>query len=235
MVDKSPQKIRGMFSSIVHCYDFMNHLMTFQQDRLWRRRVIKIGLNGNRRPIRILDLCTGTGDMALGFGDKLQAGDLLVAADFTEPMLRRAGEKADKRNLKECCNLVCGDALQLPFADNSFDVVTIGFGVRNFSDMNAGLEEIHRVLDDGGKIIVLETSQPKIPIMKWFAGFYFNRIMPMIGRVVSGTGSYSYLRDSGGEFPGREEFKKILERCGFKNVEFKAQSFGAVAIHTGRV
>ncbi|MBN1514939.1 bifunctional demethylmenaquinone methyltransferase/2-methoxy-6-polyprenyl-1,4-benzoquinol methylase UbiE [Candidatus Sumerlaeota bacterium] len=234
MVDKSAERIREMFNSLAPCYDRMNRLMTFRQDQRWRRRLVRMALTGAPRPACILDLCAGTGDLALGFAAVARTNDSIIAVDFAEALLERAREKAKVlRNGAVRPECIRADALNMPFDDASFDIVSVGFGVRNFEDLERGLREIHRVLRPGGRLYVLETSHCEIPILRYAVEFYTRRVIPAIGRMISGTQAYGYLRDSAGAFPDRREFSRILEQCGFANVRAVSLSFGAAAIHIG--
>ena len=235
MVDKSAKKIQQMFGSITGSYDFLNHLLSFNMDRGWRKKTISMALNKSERPVKVLDLCTGTGDILMGFGKQTNGSDLLVGCDFTFGMLEIAQTKSQEKNLKSANGLICGDALKLPFADNSFDIVTVGFGVRNFENLENGLKEMVRVVAPGGKILILECSNPKIPGWREFYKFYFTYIMPKIGDMVSGTRSYFYLRDSVHEFVDRVELKEKMEQAGMDQVQMKPLALGSIVIHLGEV
>lgn len=235
MVDKSADKIRGMFNGLAPCYDTMNRLMTFQQDRLWRRKLARMALSEAPRPARMLDLCTGTGDLALAIARMARQGDSIVAVDFAESLLDLAREKARSlRNGAPRPEFISADALETPFEDSSFDAVSIGFGVRNFENLEKGLREIHRVLRPDGKLYALETSNCETPVLRHVATFYTRHIMPVIGRIVSGGKAYDYLRDSAEEFPDRREFAGILENCGFTDIRVAPLSLGAVTIYSGK-
>jgi demethylmenaquinone methyltransferase/2-methoxy-6-polyprenyl-1,4-benzoquinol methylase len=236
MIDKRSSEIRGMFRTIAPWYDFLNHLLSFQQDRLWRRRLVRLSDNSEagRAPRRILDLCSGTGDLALGFARVAEAGDLVVGADFTEAMLQRAQEKAAKAKAPCALSMVCGDALRLPFEDATFDVVTAAFGVRNFENLTAGLREMMRVTAPGGQVLILEFSQPRSRGFRALYLWYFTRLLPVIGRLFTRTNSYSYLRDSVLDFPDRLALKKLLEECGLRSIEIYPLTLGVALIHAGR-
>ncbi|MFZ0428025.1 MAG: bifunctional demethylmenaquinone methyltransferase/2-methoxy-6-polyprenyl-1,4-benzoquinol methylase UbiE [Acidobacteriota bacterium] len=212
MVDKASRQVRRMFASVAHRYDLLNHLLSLSIDRYWRRVVRKKLFRELPPEPRILDLCTGTGDLAL----TLAAGARIVGCDFCRPMLDIGRSKADGRGLAGSVRFVEGDALALPFRDASFDAVTIAFGLRNLEDHRAGLREMARVIRPGGRIAILEFSIPTVPVLRQAYLFYFTRILPRIGALVSGSdGPYSYLPASVREFPPPPELCRILEEEGF--------------------
>ncbi len=223
-LDKSGAAISGMFSSIAGRYDFLNHVLSANSDRRWRRIAAR-SLNGRHR--RVLDLATGTGDLAIALA---QEGRTVAGADFCLDMLAVAREKAAGPGSRRL-SLSAADALALPFGEASFDAVTVGFGVRNFADLSRGLSEIRRVLRPGGKLLILEFSQPH---GLWGALYrsYSRRVLPRVGKLLSGSRqAYEYLNRSAREWPAKEEFSAALARSGFSNVSAKSLALGIVALH----
>jgi demethylmenaquinone methyltransferase / 2-methoxy-6-polyprenyl-1,4-benzoquinol methylase len=219
-LDKSPQAIASMFARIAPRYDALNHILSFNTDRRWRRRAVA-ELGG--APRRVLDLATGTGDLGLALRG---AGKSVVGADFCLDMLARARRKGG-------CELVAADALALPFPDGAFDAVTIAFGVRNFADLPRGLAEIRRVLAAGGTLLILEFSRPTGPAAGAYR-LYCDRFLPWIGGLLSGArDAYAYLNRSAREWPGSEELARVIGRAGFDRVVAVPLTFGVAAIHRG--
>ncbi len=202
-----------MFASVAHRYDLLNHLLSLSIDRYWRRvlRRSLFGVLPSRRSI--LDLCTGTGDLAL----TLAPGSSVVGCDFCRPMLEIGDRKAADRGLRGTVRFVEGDALVLPFPTAYFDAVTIAFGLRNLEDYRAGLREMARVTRPGGYLAILEFSIPTLPLLRQLYLFYFTKILPRIGALVSGReGPYSYLPVSVQEFPAPRVLCRALEEEGFQ-------------------
>jgi len=220
-LDKSAPRVREMFSNIAGRYDLLNHLLSANQDKVWRRTAIKI--LKPRAEERILDLCCGTGDFA---AQCLQAEPQchLTGADFAIPMLQIARQKNPS-----AIQFTAADALCLPFEDHQFDAVMVAFGVRNFTDTKAGLIEIARVLKPGGRLMMLEFLRPESAFLKWGFGIFFRRILPVIGRIISGHGqAYSYLPASVNGFYSEKEIDALFESCGFV-VQHSKSHFAGVA------
>ncbi len=215
----SPDAVRSMFDRIAPVYDAMNRVMTVGLDRRWRRLSVELVVQPGDR---VLDACCGTGDLAL---EAERQGGRVVGLDFSERMLERARRKS--RSIE----WVQGDLLVLPFADGSFDAATVGFGVRNVADLELGLRELRRVLRPGGRLAVLEITQPR-GRLKPFFGLWFDRIVPVLGKVLPGGGAYSYLPASVRRFPGAEELAAKLEHAGFADVRFQLLGGTIVALHT---
>jgi demethylmenaquinone methyltransferase/2-methoxy-6-polyprenyl-1,4-benzoquinol methylase len=244
-VDKDPARVRRMFGDIAGTYDFLNHLLSANRDKAWRRRTVRhLALT---RGARVLDACTGTGDLALEAARHLTAlgGGTVVGTDFCPEMLALAAAKAHGRQARSsrCAAvpvyLAVADTLRLPFADAAFDAATVGFGVRNLVDLPRGLRELHRVLRPAGSLAILEFTTPR---WRWFRRLfelYFHRVLPRLGRWLSSApdpdldDAYRYLPSSVARFPRPEELARILERCGFEGVEHRRLGGGIVAVHTG--
>jgi demethylmenaquinone methyltransferase/2-methoxy-6-polyprenyl-1,4-benzoquinol methylase len=227
-----PAAVEATFSSVAPRYDLANHWLSGGIDFYWRKRLVKLAQKNN--PTDILDLATGSGDVLFalrkGFGDKVN----LTGLDFCEPMLEQARKKRSLRGLAECANqFLHGDCLSLPFEDNSFDLVTIAFGLRNLADRAKGLAEMNRVLRPGGRLIILEFSQPYL----WFRPFYYfylRGILPWVARWLTGDrDAYLYLGTSIAGFPNRLGLCKEIEQAGFDQVEAEPLTFSIVALHQG--
>ena len=222
------QQVTEMFDNISENYDFMNRLMTFGIDVKWRKKVVKMVAETN--PEHILDIATGTGDFAI-----MLAGikpKKITGLDISKGMLEIGKKKIKEKGLDNLIEMVLGDSENLPFEDNSFDAVTVGFGVRNFEDLDKGLKEIHRVLRPGGIFVVLETSQPeKFPFKQGYK-FYSKYIIPFLGRLFSNDKkAYEYLPESAGAFPYGEAFNNILRKNQFISVRNYPLMFGAASIY----
>ncbi|MFV0592886.1 MAG: bifunctional demethylmenaquinone methyltransferase/2-methoxy-6-polyprenyl-1,4-benzoquinol methylase UbiE [Draconibacterium sp.] len=229
---QSQQSKRGqveeMFDNISPKYDLLNHLLSVNIDKLWRRRTIK-KLKAFE-PKQILDIATGTGDFAIA---ATKLGDVkVVGIDISEGMLNVAREKISKKGLSEKITVQKADSENLPFEGAGFDAVIVGFGVRNFEHLEEGLEEIYRVLKPKGTFFVLEFSKPEKAPFKQIYQFYFKRILPAIGRIISKDQSaYTYLPESVNEFPDGDDFLTILKSVGFINNRCYRQTFGIASIY----
>ncbi|MCP4122347.1 MAG: bifunctional demethylmenaquinone methyltransferase/2-methoxy-6-polyprenyl-1,4-benzoquinol methylase UbiE [Bacteroidetes bacterium] len=222
------EQVADMFDNISGHYDFLNHFLSVGIDRLWRRRAI--GLLRKLHPRRILDIATGTGDLALA-ALKLNP-DQVTGVDISNKMLEVGKEKIIKRNLQEKVNLQYGDAENLPFEDLSFDAIVSAFGVRNFGDLEKGLREMSRVLSVGGHAVILEFSKPKNYIFRRLYFFYFLNVLPFIGRLISKDNrAYTYLPESVKAFPDGDKMAGILKNCGFKSVKCIPLTFGISTIY----
>ena len=217
----APEAVRQMFDRISPVYDLMNRVLTVGLDGRWRRLAAAAVV---RPGDRVLDACCGTGDLALA---DLEAGGEVTALDFSERMLERARPKSD------AVRWVRGDAMALPFEDASFDAATIGFGIRNVSDLEAGLAELARVLSPGGRLGCLEITQPR-GFLRPFFRIWFDHLIPFAGKVLPGGGAYTYLPASVRRFPGPEELAAAMERSGFTDVTFRLLAGGIVTLHTAR-
>lgn len=215
-----PEGVRTMFDRIAPVYDVMNRAMTMGLDQRWRRLAASAVVHEGDE---VLDSCCGTGDLAIACA---RLGGRVTGVDFSEPMLERARRKAPD------LTWLRGDALALPFADESFDAATVGFGIRNVADLEAGLRELARVLRPGGRLAVLEITRPR-GLLRPFFRLWFDVLVPLAGKVLPGGAAYAYLPASVRRFPGPEDLAGALERAGFSAVSFRLLAGGIVALHTG--
>jgi demethylmenaquinone methyltransferase/2-methoxy-6-polyprenyl-1,4-benzoquinol methylase len=221
-----------MFSRVAPRYDFLNHLLSFNIDRRWRRVLIERMRDVLRRPdAKILDLCCGTGDVQLDLQSVAQTP--VLGADFCHPMLIAARQKAVERGWQPV--LFEADALRLPLADQTLDAISIAFGFRNLANYDAGLRELHRVLKPAGLLAILEFSHPSGVFIKATYGFYSNVLLPLIGTAISGSKeAYTYLPDSIRKFPRAGELCKMMHHAGFEETSFELLTGGIAALHLGR-
>ena len=218
-----------MFDNIAPKYDLLNHTLSMSIDRVWRRRVV--GEVRRAKPGRILDVATGTGDLAIAMARRIRDVQVL-GVDLSEQMLAVARRKIEARGLDGRIVLDRGDAERLAVADASVDVATVAFGVRNFGDLGAGLRELARTIKPGGKVVILEFSRPRNRVFRALYEFYSYKILPRIGGLVSrDKRAYEYLPASVGEFPAPEEFMAMMARAGFRNCRARSQSFGIAQIY----
>jgi len=225
LLSKQSSEIRGMFGRIAHRYDLLNRVLSLGRDVSWRKTVAQ--RVATARPERVLDVCTGTGDLAFAMH-----GTTVIGADFCLPMLREARSKGsfDGGSLPLCA----ADALLLPFADASVDAVTVAFGVRNFADLDVGLSEIARVTRSGGEVFILEFSRPRGPIAP-VLGWWMRNVPPRVGRLVSGDPeAYTYLPASVSTFAEGEDMCRAVETAGFQNVEALRLTGGVASLYQGR-
>jgi demethylmenaquinone methyltransferase / 2-methoxy-6-polyprenyl-1,4-benzoquinol methylase len=231
MQQSKEQRVHKVFEKISDNYDKMNSVISFQQHIKWRkdtmrRMNVKIGS-------KALDVCCGTGDWTIALAEAVGPSGEVSGLDFSQNMLNVGVEKVKRLGLKQV-NLIHGNAMELPFPDNSFDYVTIGFGLRNVPDYFQVLKEMNRVLKPGGIAVCLETSQPTLAGYKQLYYFYFKFIMPMFGKLFAKSyEEYSWLQESARNFPGMKELARMFETAGFKDVYYKPYSGGAAAVHFG--
>lgn len=219
-----------MFDNISHRYDFLNHLLSLGIDKGWRKKAINLIRPLN--PKQLLDVATGTGDFAIAA--LTLNPEKITGVDISAGMLEVGKKKIADRNLSNRIELLIGDSENLPFSDKSFDAVTVAFGVRNFENLERGLQEIYRVLKPGGMLVVLEFSRPRKFPFKHVYNFYFKFVLPKIGRLVSSDKSaYTYLPQSVEAFPDGENFLHVLKNVGFNNTQCRVLTFGVSSIYTG--
>jgi demethylmenaquinone methyltransferase/2-methoxy-6-polyprenyl-1,4-benzoquinol methylase len=233
-VSKTPVRIATMFDAIAARYDLLNHLLSAGIDRSWRSRAIaSLELTGRET---VLDLCTGTADLAIAAVDAPVGARRVLGVDFAGEMLRVGLEKLRRRGLRAQVSLVRGDATRIPVADASVDAVTIGFGIRNVEDTAAACREMSRVLTTNGRLAILEFAIPTTPVVRPLYLWYFRRVLPWIGRMISrDRGAYGYLPASVGSFATPAEFVKILRQSGFRDVSAVPLTFGIVFLYTARL
>ncbi|MDW7726765.1 MAG: bifunctional demethylmenaquinone methyltransferase/2-methoxy-6-polyprenyl-1,4-benzoquinol methylase UbiE [Candidatus Methanoperedens sp.] len=218
------EKIRKMFAGISRRYDFLNCLLSLGQDRKWRRFAVSKLPGG-----LVLDICSGTGDVAIEASGKND----VVASDFCYEMLELCSSKISKKGILNA-SCIRNDAENLSFRDGTFDGAVVAFGIRNVADIRKALSEMHRVVKKGGKVVVLEFSRPTNPFFRAGYYFYFRKILPVIGRIVSKKdGAYSYLPSSVMAFPQRDGFSKLMEGSGFSDIKYHDLTFGIVTVYTG--
>jgi demethylmenaquinone methyltransferase/2-methoxy-6-polyprenyl-1,4-benzoquinol methylase len=223
-------QVRTIFSEIAPRYDLLNHVLSLNIDRSWRKAAVN-QLGWERTPWGVyLDACAGTYDLGLELARRMGFAGRVVATDFAHPMLAQGKGKIAAWPIAPAC----ADSLALPFPDASFDGAMIAFGVRNLSDVDAGLAEMRRVLRQGARLVVLEFTTPPNPLVRAGYHFYFRRILPVVGRVVSGhPWAYTYLPASVSEFPGPRDFARMFERAGFRDVAWRLLTGGIAALHWG--
>ncbi|HEV7968319.1 MAG TPA: bifunctional demethylmenaquinone methyltransferase/2-methoxy-6-polyprenyl-1,4-benzoquinol methylase UbiE [Candidatus Acidoferrales bacterium] len=227
-------RVREMFGRIAPRYDFLNHLLSLDIDKLWRRRVAKRFTAILHNPTaRVLDLCCGTGDLALAFRKEAPAGAAIVGSDFVPEMLERARAKAAASGAG--ITFVEADALSLPFADGCFDLASCSFGFRNLANYERGLFEIFRVLKPNGVAAILEFAEPRGKLFGSLYRFYFRQVLPLLGGLISGNASaYTYLPSSVSKFPSPEVLQALFERVGYTEARFERWTGGIVALHSAR-
>lgn len=226
------EQVAGMFNDIAGKYDFLNHALSMGIDKGWRKKAIES--IADIRPTRILDIATGTGDLALAAAKRFPEAHV-VGLDIASQMLEVGRVKIRERDLEARITMELGDSEQIGHSSDCFDAVLCAYGTRNFQDLVKGLEEMYRVLRPGGKVAILEFSHPrKFPVKQAF-GFYFKYILPVFGRLISKHSSaYTYLPESVMAFPEGEDFCRILRQCGFTDVQARPLSFGITSLYTGQ-
>jgi len=243
-MDEHARSVRTMFASIAPRYDLLNHLLSLNLDRRWRRTAAQMAFGVGRRdaafslldcpqPPRVLDLCAGTGDLAIELARHCPEAHV-VALDFVKPMLDRGRAKSLRAGMGDRIHVLCGDAFQLPFRAHSFDVLAVAFGLRNLSPVEAALTEAARVIRPGGRLVILEFAMPARRLWRWLYGLYFFRVVPKIGRWISGTSAYSYLPASVALFLEPARLTETLGRLGFVDAQWRALAGGAAAVHVAR-
>jgi demethylmenaquinone methyltransferase / 2-methoxy-6-polyprenyl-1,4-benzoquinol methylase len=237
------RQVREMFSRIAPRYDLLNHLLSLRFDVAWRKRLARRFRSVPVRPgACVLDLCCGTGDLALALAAEIGAAaanaappPTILGADFARPMLLCAREKSGRGSRPAAIQFLEADALALPFADGTFDLVTTAFGFRNLANYAGGLAEFHRVLRPGGSLAILEFAEPESVLFGRLFQFYFHRVLPKVGGIFSGHAqAYDYLPSSVARFPRPAELAALMERSGFAEVRVERWTRGIVALHTAR-
>lgn len=222
------EEVEEMFDNIAHRYDFLNRLLSLGIDRSWRKKAVKY--IGENKPKTILDVATGTGDFA--FEALSLAPEKIIGYDLSEGMMKYGREKAVASGTSHIVEFVKGDSEKMPFENNKFDAVTVGFGVRNFEYLEEGLSEIYRVLKPRGRLAILEISLPTNPLVRFGYDIYFSHILPLIGRVFSrDVRAYTYLPESVKAFPQGTVFTQILSNTGFTNVQWEPLTLGTCAFY----
>lgn len=233
-VDKSGQRVQQMFGEIAPRYDLLNHLLSLNVDRYWRWRTVRIVKAEPERPI--LDVCTGTGDLALAFYRRTQGRVPIVAADFCPQMLEIGEAKKRQAGIADGLTFVEADAQQLPFDDDQFQIVSVAFGLRNVADTDRGLREMTRVCQPGGQVAVLEFSLPRWQPFRALYGWYFRNVLPRIGQLLARNqhSAYHYLPSSVGEFPSGEALASRMRAAGLVAVSLYPLTGGIATLYVGR-
>lgn len=225
------ERVHHVFEKIYTKYDSMNSIISFQRHKAWRRDVMR-RMNVDKGS-KALDVCCGTGDWSISLAEATGTTGEVVGIDFSQNMLSVAEDKKKNMNLKQL-NLIHGNAMDLPFPENSFDYVTIGFGLRNVPDHMTVLKELRRVVKPGGKVVCLETSQPTLFGFRQLYYLYFRFIMPLIGRIFAKSyKEYAWLQESAKTFPDKKELKQMFLEAGFSSVQVKSYTGGVAAMHMG--
>ncbi len=233
-IDKSASRVKEMFGQIAARYDFLNRLLSMGVDRYWRRKTVRlVAPHENAGPI--LDVCTGTADLALAFWRASRKRCRVVGADFCRPMLVVGNEKRKKAQSGESVTLVEADAMRLPFSDDSFQIVSVAFGLRNVAEADVGLREMVRVCQKGGKIAVLEFTTPRNWLLKRLYAAYFRHVLPRIGQALATNSqdAYNYLPATVGEFPQYEALVDRMREAGLAEVRYYPLTFGVATLYVG--
>ena len=232
--EQKSKSVQSMFGSIAPRYDLLNHLLSLNIDKRWRRAAVDELLRGARADGQFLDGCAGTLDLALELSRRARFKGRVAAYDFSFPMLERGMPKLTSNGFREPVDVTCADALVLPFRDRTFEGATIGFGVRNLVDLDAGFREAARVLKPGGRLVVLEFTTPAFKPFRDLYLWYFTKVLPWIGKRISGHASaYTYLPDTVLNFPQPKALAERMRAAGFRNVDFRTLTGGIAAIHHG--
>ena len=219
--------MQAMFDRIAGIYDRLNSVMTAGLHHHWRRRAADLASVGPGS--RVLDVATGTGDLAIELAGRVAPSGEVIGSDFSEGMLKLARAKAPAIRFEQA------NAMSLPYEDGSFDAVTVGFGVRNFSDLERGIRELGRVVKPGGKVVILEMTTPEKPPLSTFFGLWFDRIVPVLGRFAGDAQAYSYLPNSVKRFPGPHQLAALMSDCGLGQIRYVLTAGGIIALHVGTV
>jgi demethylmenaquinone methyltransferase/2-methoxy-6-polyprenyl-1,4-benzoquinol methylase len=233
LLDKREVRIQRMFNAIAPSYDLLNHLLSLNVDKYWRWRTTRLAPPEGDAPI--LDMCTGTGDLALAYDRAARGKVPIVGADFCHEMLVRAEAKAKKRGAAERIRFLEADAQHLPFPDNEFQIATVAFGLRNVTDTDRGIAEMMRVTKPGGRVVILEFSRPRGRVLGGLYQFYFRRVLPTVGQAISRSqdNAYHYLPASVLEFPDGDALAERLRKHGLKAVRWHSLTFGIASLYIG--
>ncbi len=234
LLTKKGEHIQRMFGSIARVYDLLNTVLSFNFDKSWRKFAVKVS---NVTPdAKILDVCTGTGDLAIAYSRVLNKEGRVIGSDFCHEMLRLANHKLMKKKFSGKIEILEADTLSLPFQDDYFQVSAVAFGIRNVSDLSSGITEMMRTTAPGGRVVILEFSQPANPVFKAIYYFYFKRILPFIGKLISRSkyNAYAYLPSSVLNFPDRYGLKTVMESCGLEDVRIYSKTLGIVTVLVGK-
>lgn len=226
-------RIKNLFSAVARHYDFLNSLLSLRFDGMWRRETVKV--SDVSPSCSVLDVCTGTGELALAYADKIGKDGSVIGSDFCFEMLEVGKRKIERKKQQRTFIPIEADTLSLPFPNDTFDIVSVGFGIRNVSDLELGIKEMTRVAVEGGRIAILEFTQPVNPVFRSLYYLYFKKILPFIGNCISRSkdDAYGYLPRSVLRFPSCEELKAVMEQCGLSDVRYFRKTLGIVAIHVG--
>jgi demethylmenaquinone methyltransferase/2-methoxy-6-polyprenyl-1,4-benzoquinol methylase len=225
--------VEAMFDRIAGIYDRLNSVMTAGLHHQWRRRAADLAQVGPGS--RVLDVATGTGDLALELAGRVGPSGQVVAIDFSERMLELAREKAAGQPRAESIEFRAANALELPFEDHRFDAATVGFGVRNFSDLDRGLRELARVVAPGGRVVILEMTTPQRPPLSTFFSLWFDRVIPVLGQLAGDADAYSYLPSSVRRFPPPDVLAARMHAAGLRSIRYVLTAGGIIALHLGTV
>ncbi|MDI6880713.1 MAG: demethylmenaquinone methyltransferase [Desulfitobacteriaceae bacterium] len=224
--------VKETFNGIAKRYDLMNSLMSLGMDKGWRRQVVqRVGAAPGKQ---IIDVCCGTGQLSLELAKAVGLAGEIVGLDFSDNMLEVGREQVEKSPFSKVITFIQGDALNLPFADDSFDGATVGWGLRNLPDLSQGIREMARVVRPGSKVVSLDMAKPTLPVFKQGYWFYFEKLIPLMGNLFAGKeGAYRYLHDSAVQFPAQQELARIFSECGLVHTRYKNLAGGVVAIVEG--
>ena len=230
-------QIKNLFSVIARHYDFLNSLLSLKRDKSWRQATVRA--SDVEPTSKVLDVCTGTGELALAYTDKIGAEGFVIGSDFCFEMLVIGNRKLQQpvgAVSNRTTNFLAADTLTLPFLDNTFDVVSVGFGIRNVSNLEMGIREMTRVAVPGGRVVILEFTQPVNPLFRSLYYFYFTKVLPFLGNLISRNkdDAYGYLPRSVMKFPNCDALKAVMEQCGLTDVQYHRKTLGIVAIHVGK-
>lgn len=223
--------IRNLFDRIAPDYDRLNHILSLNIDKGWRRKAVK-EIVDCESPLNILDVACGTGDFTIEIARKMPKGSMVIGIDLSEGMMEIGREKIAEAGVR--AEMIQGDCEALPFEDSVFDRISVGFGVRNFENLDKGLKEMNRVMKPGGKLVILELSVPSNPVLRWCYKLYFLKVLPLVGGWISGDrGAYEYLPASVLRFPAPDRFMEMMRKAGFRDVMHRSFTFGICRMYVG--